>query len=313
MMDGHQENDFIAMLKAEAQELLNSDEKRGGIKGVAVNRSDVFRLNPYVIVVKEGWNSRVEDDPANAAHIEALSRSIAENGVKEPLTVHWEDGAPMLTDGHCRLAATIRAIEVLGAEVRTVPAKCEDRWSSEGDRLLSQIIRNSGKPLSSFEQGILFKKLIDLGWTEKQVSIKATMSIERVKDLLQLQCLPEDIRGFLSSGKVSAALVLDTLKALGGDVAETSRALRKSIAKAEQNGLKTATRKHADPSCKKPAVREVLTKILNEALVEEDEACVTITMYPEEWSRLKEILGAERGFDKRMNTPVEASEAHSIN
>ena len=81
-------------LKAEA------DSKTGGLKALSTDRSDLFRLNPYNITVKDGWNSRDMRDPDNQAHVDELARSITAIGVQEPLTVYMDGGKPVLTDGH---------------------------------------------------------------------------------------------------------------------------------------------------------------------------------------------------------------------
>ena len=103
-------------------------------------------------------------DPTNVEHIDMLAKSIAEIGVKKPLVVYWEDGKAYVSDGHCRLMAAIRAIEVYKAEIKTVPVVTDDRYANEADRIFGQIVHNQGKPFSQLEQAKVFKKLVDLGW-----------------------------------------------------------------------------------------------------------------------------------------------------
>jgi len=62
------------------------------IKQIAKGRSDLYRVSINDLAVKEGWNSRILDDPENIEHIDMLAKSIAEEGVKQPLTVYMEDG-----------------------------------------------------------------------------------------------------------------------------------------------------------------------------------------------------------------------------
>ena len=52
-----------------------------GIKQTAVGRSDLFRLDPKDIHVKDGWNCR-DLGPVYEEKIAVLQASIAESGVK---------------------------------------------------------------------------------------------------------------------------------------------------------------------------------------------------------------------------------------
>src|SRR5882672_2826443 len=88
-----------------------------GLASISQGRSDMYRLDPRVIKVKDGWNCRDLNAQDTKDHIESLAQSIAEIGVQEPLTVYWEDGAAWISDGHCRLKATLNAIQV-GADIK---------------------------------------------------------------------------------------------------------------------------------------------------------------------------------------------------
>ena len=77
------------------------------IKDVASGRSDLYRLDPKIIQIKEGWNSREATDPQNSNHIAELAASIREVGVKKPLVCYMENDIVYVTDGHCRLQAVM--------------------------------------------------------------------------------------------------------------------------------------------------------------------------------------------------------------
>ena len=82
--------------------------KNASIKNLADGRSDLYRLAPSKLSVKEGFNSRVKDfDPADADDI-ALAKSIAVHGIKQPLAVFVE-GAGAVGDEIERLAAQLVA------------------------------------------------------------------------------------------------------------------------------------------------------------------------------------------------------------
>ncbi len=96
------------------------------IKDVAQGRSDLYKLDPKLIQIKEGWNSREATDPQNASHIAELAASIKEVGVKKPLVCYMENDIVYVTDGHCRLQAVMHLIEQ-GVEIKTVPVIVEDK------------------------------------------------------------------------------------------------------------------------------------------------------------------------------------------
>jgi ParB/RepB/Spo0J family partition protein len=191
-------------------------EKGSGLKGLAQGRSDIYRIDPRDIHVKAGWNGRDFNDPENEAHIEMLANSIAQCGVKEPLTVFWEkegrkaEGKAILINGECRLRATLLAIS-RGNEIKTIPVMTEDRHVNEADRLFSQVVRNSGKPFSPMEQAKVFKRLLDLGWQQSDIALKSGVSGSRVSQVLGLLSMPEPIKKLVSSGQVSASLAQKTI------------------------------------------------------------------------------------------------------
>lgn len=247
-----------------------------GIKDLAVGRSDTYRIEPRELHVKEGWNSRVNNfDPTDADDL-ALAHSIAENGVKQPITVFWEDGKPIISDGHRRHGATLYAMDVLGAEVKSVPVQTEDRYSSEADRVFSQIVRNSGKPLAPIEQGRVFKRLIDLGWSESDIAKKSGINRAWVVELLNLQSAPEAVTGLVKSGQVAATLAIHTLKANKGDVEKTATDLNQAVETAKAAGKTRATAKHVGERKEKPpkpekepSLREKLVALLKDVEIRE--------------------------------------------
>ena len=163
------------------------------LKDFAEGRTDVYKIDPRKLRIKEGWNSRDFSDPANMEHVKTLAASIREVGVKEPLKVNMEDNVPYVTNGECRLRAVMLLIEQ-GVEIKSVPVMGEDRFANEADRLFTQFISNSGKPFGPIENARLFKRLVDMGWAQKDIAGKSGMSGGRVSQLLALNTLPISIQ-----------------------------------------------------------------------------------------------------------------------
>lgn len=208
--------------------------KTTGIAQFSQGKSEVYKVDPRILVIKEGWNTR-DESPDLEAHIDMLAQSIAEVGVKKPIEVKLEDGKLVVKDGHCRTRAAMRAIEHYKADIKTVSVISVDRYASDEDLILSQIISNSGKPLTAMEQARVFKKLLDLGWNQSDIAKKVGMSSGRISQILDLLTMPQTVQAQVISGAVSASLAQQTVKA-AETPAEASKALQDAVDAAAKQG-----------------------------------------------------------------------------
>ena len=288
-------SDVAKSIAARAAETAKN-AKQAGIKGLATGRSDTFRVNPYSLVIKDGWNSRDLDNPENVEHIDTLAQSIAENGVKTPLRVYSENNTLFVSDGHCRLLATFRAIEVYGAEVVSIPVITEDRTANDADRLMTQIIANSGKPLTPFEQGAVYAKLHRLGWSEQEIAKRAAKSVTHVNQLLELQAAPEAVKALVRSGQVAATLAFQTVKAAGSGE-EAVEMLTKAVEVAGEQGKAKATAKHVKAANGEASTKVNLKKALKDAFDTADidnsdaNGFVQVTFDAETFEKVRTLLG----------------------
>jgi ParB family chromosome partitioning protein len=260
-----------------------------GIKDLALRRSDIYHLDPRELCVKPGWNCRDIDFDPNDPEDLAFAKSVA-NGVKEALTVTWEDGKPYITNGHRRRAAALYAIETLGVEIKSVPVQTEDRYGSEADHVYSQIVRNSGKNLKPYEKARAFKRLIDLGWTESDIATKSGLNRAWVIELLELQSAPAALTDLVRSGKVAATLAIDTLKKNKGDGKKSTRELNKAVAKAEGEGKTRATAKHMGGP-KPIGLKAQLKEIFAAAKIEDMGVYFSVELTPDQHDTLKDLIG----------------------
>ncbi len=273
------------------------------IKDIASGRSDLYRVDPKLIQVKADWNSRDAADPANAAHISELAASIKEIGVKKPLVCYMEGDIVYVTDGHCRLAAVMQLVKA-GVEIKSVPVMVEDRHSNEADRIFSQIVHNQGKPLTSIEQAKVFKRLLDLGWLQKDIAAKAGMSGGRVSQLLELLTLPVVLQKFITEGKASATMVLNVFKKHNGDVALAVAELNGAVAVASEQGRKRAMPRDAGEgegeggSGKTKAPKSNLKNYLKglvesayaDSRIDDTEDMVTMSLTEADWAELMQMI-----------------------
>lgn len=274
------------------------------IKDVASGRGDLYKLDPKIIQIKEGWNSREATDPQNANHIAELAASIREVGVKKPLVCYMENEVVYVTDGHCRLQAVMHLIEE-GVEIKTVPVIVEDRHANEADRIFSQIVHNAGKPLTSLEQAKVFKRLVDLGWKQQEIAAKAGISGGRVSQLLELLILPAILQKYIIEGKASASMVLNIYKKHNQNVDETIMELNGAVKVAQEQGRTRAMPKDtgeegtgtsgASRAGKSPSIKAILKDIIEDAArqgnIDDSEEMVTITMTEENYRAILDLLG----------------------
>lgn len=215
--------------------------KQGDIKDIAVGRSDIFRLDPADIRVREGWNLRnTETSEYKAGIVDLKNQIIAAGGVKEALTVQWEDGAPWLTNGHRRLEAVKLALAE-GHEINFVPVQTEGRNVGEVDCILSMILRNSGVPFTPMENAGVFKRLQDLGLTLVQIGEKVGYTEARVRQTIDLLSMPEPIKAHIDAGTVAPTTAAEVVKRVGRERAGS--VIEAGVKKAEEKGRKKVMRK----------------------------------------------------------------------
>lgn len=273
-----------------------------GIQGLAAGRSDLFRMDPNIIVVKEDWNARDFNDPDNIAHVEQLAASIKEVGVKEPLTVTVEDGQPVLTNGESRLRAVMLLLDQ-GVDIPTVPVQTEPKHASEADKLASQIVRNSGKPFTVLEQSKVFVRLMDLGTTDKEIAARSGVTLERVRQIASLNKAPAATKKLVQQGKVSATVV-QRIIAKAKTAKEIDTKVKAAVAKAKSEGKTKAGPRHVE-GAKKPKVaakakakhdhKALLTAMVNatdtpQGTYGEDELVYELVVTAEQWASIQAAI-----------------------
>lgn len=261
-----------------------------GIKDLAKGRSDVFRLSPDDIHVRDGWNSRDFTQPDNIAHVQELAASIREVGVRKPLTVYVEAGKAYLTDGECRLRA-IRQVIKDGAEIATVPVITEDRHSSEADRLFTQIVGNSGKNFSALEKADVYKRLIDFGWSETDIARKAGVSRQTVLDMLALRSAPAPIAAAVKSGDITPTLAVKTIRREKDAAAET---ITEAVQRAKASGKKRATARDVGSTATGKTFKQEMREIVGQMQslpVPAGAVSATVVLPLTAWERLQELVG----------------------
>lgn len=145
-------------------------------------------------------------------NIEWLAESILANGLKNPLVLYAEACVPghpkalyykgsssfpqgyyrlIVQDGHRRHKALLHAYNNLASEdqkekLALVPCRGTSKAESKEERLLNQLLMNSGKNFEPIEIQAVFKELSNFGWSPEKIAEKAGVSSIHVRRMLEL-------------------------------------------------------------------------------------------------------------------------------
>jgi ParB family transcriptional regulator, chromosome partitioning protein len=229
------------------------------IKDLSVGRSDVYMIDPQTIYVDESKNCR--EDYGN---IDELKDSIVASGLKNPLRGFVDGDKIVLTDGFRRMRAIKLAISE-GHEIKAVKFLPEDRYSNEGDHLLTQIIANEGKPLTALEQSKVVKRLLQFGWSEEDIATRTGKTVQTIKNYLELSAASPAVHQMVAAGEVSATLATQVVKEHGSQATEV---LTTAVETAKAAGKSKATAKQVKESeakQPKPRLKTLIKMILDES------------------------------------------------
>ena len=277
------------------------------LRDLKTGARDMFSIPPSMICVEEGHNPRNYSLPENRAHLDELKRSIAQVGVLSPLWVRFdvpstgEKKTAVLVDGECRLRAVLELIAE-GTEIRSVPV-IQVEGKSETERLLLAITANTGKPLSKWELGEAFRRLLRFGWSESDVSKKTGYTGRFVAEAVELADAPEEIKHLLSEQAVTPSLALATLRTNGS---EATAILKQRVEVAKTNGHKTAKRDKS-PAPAKEKAKDVSSLVLYAA----EEMAKAIDLWLEDATAVAEtkLVAAHKAYRKLIHAPKAEAKA----
>lgn len=142
------------------------------------------------------WQPRRDFDEES---LNALASSIRENGLIQPVVVRKKkDGTYELAAGERRW----RAAKMAGLTVIPAISKEYDDRSMAEMALVENLQR---KDLNPVDEGMAYWKLMDeYGLTQENISQKVGKSRPYVANMVRLLDLPEEVKDFLSKGKLTA-------------------------------------------------------------------------------------------------------------
>lgn len=220
---------------------------KNGMRDMADGTFMGFRLDPRKIEVEKGHNVRNFDLQENIDHVNQLAQSIAAVGVQNPLVVRYKDGKAILVDGESRLRAVKQAIKH-GADIKTIPVIVEPAHTSEEDRIVELLTRNSGKQLNFLERGEVFARLKNFGWSDADIARKTGITQAHVSNIMALHSAPAPIRKMVAENKVAPTLAVEMIRTHGDEAGK----VLKEVSASSDNGK--VTKKHVADI--KPKVRK---------------------------------------------------------
>ncbi len=214
------------------------------LRDLGNGRRDLCMIDPRVLKIEPHFNPRNYRLPENRAHLDELKANIKIRGVQRPLDVRFDpqSESAIVVDGECRYRAVMELIKE-GEEIESVPC-VQVSGGNEVSRLELAITANTGKPLSKWEIGGAFQRLIGFGWDTGKIAERLGFQERFVKEAMEVADAPEDVKHLLSAGAVTPSLVQYHMKQSGENLSLTIRA---KVEEAQRNGKKIAKRKKAEP------------------------------------------------------------------
>jgi ParB-like chromosome segregation protein Spo0J len=215
-------------------ELVSGGSAKATMKAIGAGSSDLWKVKPQDIVVLDGYNPRVQ----NVAYFEgiaALAENMVANGFMQdkPLSgyiakIDGEDKI-VLQDGHRRLAAALKAIE-LGAQIEKVPMVMKERSDNMVDLTKSLLHANEGQPFTTYEKAILAKRFKNFGWDNASISKEMRCTVQAVGQLLDMAGAPQAIHDLVKAGQLSVTAATEMVKKHGEQAIEVAQTTVKNAA-----------------------------------------------------------------------------------
>lgn len=212
----------------------------------AAIKANAWQIDPRTIIVKEGHNPRTI-----FTGIEELSASIIKDGVLFPLRVyphpeiaeHW-----YLKTGERRLRAVMMAIKN-GTNIARVPAVISYTNGDIQDSL-DEVKTNSGVNLTMLEEGALYRKALNHGFTLLEISKDVCKSKTHIDNCLLLEAAPKEVKEHVASGTIAGSHVA-AIRRKTKDHNQVVEKVKTAVAKAKSEGRKKVVKADLEDENKK--------------------------------------------------------------
>ena len=270
-------------------------------EGSSPLRSDRAYYDPRWIKIEPDWNARDLSSPAALAHIASLEESILADGVREAIKVKYDraTGVRTLVAGHCRLTACLNLI----AKGHDVKIPCEQVKGDEVELMIENLTQNAGLPLTQWEAGVEYRKLLRWGCTTADVARRVCKPLRYVTEAIALSTAPLEAKAMLSDGTATPGAVLHAVEGKDGDSVEKLKAKVAERPKPKESPQTsfpgTPASKAAKPKPvarpKKPSAKETIAKAAPSLL---DLADTLARMVVNEDQSIDKVIAAARAYLK---------------
>ena len=271
-------------------------------EGSSPLRSDRAYYDPRWIKIEPDWNARDLSSPAALAHIASLEESILADGVREAIKVKYDraTGVRTLVAGHCRLTACLNLIAKGHKDIK-IP--CEQVKGDEIELMIENLTQNAGLPLTQWEAGVEYRKLLRWGCTTADVARRICKPLRYVTEAIALSSVSLEAKALLSTGAATPGAVLHAVEGKDGDSVEKLKAKVAERPKPKESPQTsfpgTPAPKPAKPKPvarpKKPSAKETIAKSAPSLL---DMADTLARMVVDEDQSIDKVIAAARAYIK---------------
>src|SRR3990167_8776973 len=203
-----------------------------------VGSTDLFKIDPRKIVVRDGWNPR-----SNLDNLDDLKASIRENGFypDKPLLLYRRGAELELISGHRRLQSVLELIDE-GVPILSIPAVL-DQSGNDGERLGRALAANqNGVPLEPLDEAHAFQRLVGYGWEPKRIAEKIGRSLSYVYGRLKLLEATSDVLDAVERKEITQTDAVRVVEQANRAGVTQEEALDTVVAKRREKKERTANR-----------------------------------------------------------------------
>lgn len=225
-----------------------TEKSNGAIKPATENKStkdfarngEIFAVPLSEIVIDPTFNVRGSN---NFGDLNELVESLKSKGQLEPAMGVKRDGKVVLITGHRRYASW----HIVAKTTKEEP-RMRIIFKKDGDPLellTLQYTENLKVVNTPYEQALIIQKMLDLKAKPEDIQKRLSISTAKFYALKKLLEMPEEVKAYVSTGKLSATTAKSIYDAVQGDAKRLVEEVGKAVAKTEGTGKK-ATARHAE-------------------------------------------------------------------
>lgn len=184
-----------------------------------VEEGILLEVSPSLLVQQDGWNVRDYNSKRIATHIEKLTNQWVEDPqMIPPLIVAFDRESEQLfvRDGHCRLRGALAAIEG-GLNLQSIKCMLFEGTSVEQDLIL--ITSQEGAKLDFVEVAIIYKRLLDFGFSTQKIAGLVSKTRQHVEQVLKIAACGKEIKTLIKNENINYVQALNLIAQVGEEEA----------------------------------------------------------------------------------------------